>query len=205
MAKRVSTDEKLEKIVSFFKSAPEIYSIKDLEKKIPKECGISSMLVPDLLKKLHEEDLISVEKCGTSNIYWCFPYSKHHLYSCEIEKVALSIEGFKEENKRKMEQIEKMKVLKEDTPEREGLLEEYSTLKKMVSAIEEENKRNVECPVSEYKKFVREIKDMESNINKTTDDIFTLQGYIASKYGISKKDFNKNFGIDDEMDYLGTL
>ncbi|ELA42125.1 uncharacterized protein VICG_00766 [Vittaforma corneae ATCC 50505] len=204
MAKRVSTDEKLEKIVNFFKSTPEIYSIKDLEKKIPKECGVSSMLVPDLLKKLHDEDLISVEKCGTSNIYWCFPYNKHHFYSCETEKVALSIEVFKEENMKKMEQIEKMKVLKESTPERESLLEEFNTLKRDVLIIEEENKHNAECSVEEYEKFIKEIEDMKESINRITDNIFTIQGHVSSKYGVSRKDFNRNFDVDDEMDYINT-
>ena len=73
MAKRVSTDEKLEKILEFFRKTSDFYSIKELEKLLPKNCpNVNSMLVPDLLKKLQDENLINVEKMGLSNIYWSF-------------------------------------------------------------------------------------------------------------------------------------
>lgn len=202
MAKRVSTDEKLEKIINFFKKSLDIFSIKELEKKIPKECGISSMLVPDLLKKLADDNLISIEKCGASNIYWCFPYQKHHHYSCETEKAALAIEGFKEEIEKKKEQLSKIRVTKASTPERDELLAEYNKLKSKVTEIEANKKHNEECSVSEYKSFIKEIKETKEKINKLTDDIFTMQGYVSKKYGMDRKDFNKNFGIDDEMDYV---
>lgn len=202
MAKRVSTDEKLDKIITFFKKSLDIFSIKELEKKIPKECGISSMLVQDLLKKLADDNLISIEKCGASNIYWCFPYQKHHYYSCETEKTALAIDGFKEEIKKKKEQLSKIRQTKASTPERNELVEEYNKLKKKVSEIEANKKHNEECSMSEYKGYIKEIKETKEKINKLTDDIFTIQGYVKKKYGMERKDFNKSFGIDEDMDYL---
>lgn len=201
MAKRVSTDEKLDKILAMFKQTPEIYSLKDLEKKISKECGISTMIIPDLLKKLQDEDLISVEKCGTSNVYWCFPYSKHHSYSCDTEKAILSIEGYKEEIEKKKKQIGDINKLIDD-PEREGLIKVYNELKKRILEIEEEKKHQEVCSIEEYNKFIKEIEEMKKQINKTTDDIFTIQGYAVGKFGIGRKDFNKNFGVNDEMDYI---
>ena len=124
MAKRVSTDEKLSKIISFFKASKDIFSIKELEKKLQKDCGISSMIIPDLIKKLTDDNLISVEKCGSSNIYWCFEYQKHHTYQCEIEKIQLAIESFKEENIKKREQYSKFKGSEDNSPERVELLNE---------------------------------------------------------------------------------
>ena len=55
MAKRVSTEEKLEKIIEFFTSSSDVYVIKELEKKIPTQCNISAMLVKDLLTNLQNE------------------------------------------------------------------------------------------------------------------------------------------------------
>lgn len=43
---------------------------------------------------------------------------------------------------------------------------------------------------------------MKENANKITDDIYALQGHVCSKYGLSKKEFNQNFDVDDTMDYL---
>lgn len=46
MAKGVSAGEKVSKIMAFFLAKPEIYTLKDLEAKLPKATGLSSMLIP---------------------------------------------------------------------------------------------------------------------------------------------------------------
>lgn len=202
MAKRVSTDEKLSKIINFFKTTQDIYCIKDLEKKIPKECGVSAMLVPDLLKKLVDDNLISLEKCGSSNIFWCFPYQKHHYYRCELEKAQLAIESFKEENEKKRVQLEKMKAVEEKSPERTELIDEYNKLKEKFNKIEDQRKQSTECSIEEYKNLEKEKEEMKMKINKLTDNIFTIQGHMMSHYNIGRRDFNQSFGVADEMDYL---
>lgn len=56
-----------------FQETYTFYNIKELEKSIPKKCGISPMIVKDLVQQMIDEDgVISVEKCGNINIYWCF-------------------------------------------------------------------------------------------------------------------------------------
>lgn len=202
MAKRVSTDEKLTKIISFFKTTQDIYSIKDLEKKIPKECGLSAMLVPDLIKKLVDENLISVEKCGASNIFWCFQFQKHHSYQCETEKIQLAIESFKEENTKKRAQFEKLKATEDKSEERTELLEEYNKLKEKAMKIEEMKKQNSECSYEEYQSLQKEKEEMKNKANKLTDDIYNIQGYMSGKYNIGRKDFNQSFGVPDDLDYL---
>lgn len=202
MAKRVSTDEKLDKIVNFFTKTPEVYNIKDLEKKITKECGISGMILPDLLKRLQDDNLISVEKCGASNVYWRFKYQMHHMYTCETEKAALTAEGFREENDKKRKQAEKLQAMRQEGSESTVLLDEYTRLKSRVDEIEEENKRNAECSVEEYNRLKKEGENMKKRTNQLTDAIFNLQSYVCSKHGISKREFNKNFGVDDDLDYI---
>jgi hypothetical protein len=205
MAKRVSTDEKLIKIINFFKASQDIYNIKDLEKKIPKECGISSMLVPDLIKKLLDDNLISVEKCGASNIFFCFKFQQHHHFQCESEKSLLAIESFKEENIKKEKQLEKLKKVegnKESSENMTNLLKEYNELKEKVSKIEESRKQLKDCSVGEYKKMGEENEMNKKKVNGLTDSIFTIQGHMSSKYNIGRRDFNKTFGVDDELDYV---
>lgn len=202
MVKRVSTDEKVERILAFFKNTSDIYTIKELEKRLPKECGISAMLVTDLIKKMCDEDIISMEKCGSMNFYWCFPMQKQHAAACEIEKLSAAIEEYKVENSKKKAQLEKMQELKKDTPERRAISEKYEMLKKKMEEIEREKKQIEECPIDEYRKFVDDIGEMSKIINKTTDDIFSLQSYVCKKFCMDRKDFNRNFGIDDEMDYF---
>lgn len=201
MAKRVSTDEKLSKIVNFFKSTNGIYNIKELEKRLSKECGISSMIIPDLIKNLVDENMISMEKCGASNVYWCFENQKHHFYACETEKALLAIESYKEENKKKKKVLEEIRVNKKPSAEKDELLKTYNELLKTVNLIKERKKQSKECSYSEFKKMKKEIEEMKKTINLQTDNIFTLQGYVNKKYGMDKKDFASSFGIPADFDY----
>lgn len=203
MVKRVSTDEKLTKIIDFFKSTSTFYSIKDLEKKLPKDCGISSMVVPDLIKKLVDENMIRMEKCGSSNVYWCFKHQAHHHYSSETEKIALAVGTFKEENEKKRAYLEEVRKSKETTPERNALLEKYRSLRERVVAIEERRRQCEECPVEEYRRLEREIGEIKACINTLVDDIYTLQHFVTNRFEISKKEFNQSFGVEEGMDYVG--
>jgi hypothetical protein len=36
--------------------------------------------------------------------------------------------------------------------------------------------------------------------NRWTENIMTLQAYVRDKFGIPCEDFNKNFGIPDDLD-----
>ena len=202
MAKRVSTDEKLAKIINFFKTTQDIYCIKDLEKKLQKECAVSSMLVPDLIKKLLDDNLISVEKCGISNVFWCFKYQQHHFLQCESEKALLAIENFKEENYKKRTHLEQVQQVEKSSLEREDLLKQYNELKGKMNKIEEIKKQSGECSAGDYKMLLKEKEEMVKKVNKITDDIFTIQGHMASSFNINRKDFNKSFGLEDDMDYL---
>lgn len=200
--KRVSTDEKLAKIINFLKSSNEFYSIKELEKKLSKECGISPMILPDLLKKLLDDNLIKSEKCGASNVYWCFGYQSHHFYSCETEKAILAIASFEEENKKKREHLKKILSNTKRTPERDELLDKYNALKEKVAEINEHKKQRQDYSYDEFKRLQNEIEEMKVAANKKTDNIFVLQGFVTNKFGISKREFNGNFGISDEFDYI---
>lgn len=70
----MSVEQKKQLILQFFQREYSFYNMKELEKLIPKHCpGVSSMLVKELVQAMIDEDgLISVEKCGNINIYWCF-------------------------------------------------------------------------------------------------------------------------------------
>ena len=99
-----------------------------------------------------------------------------------------------------------MKNLEGDTLEsREKmaeLLKKYNKLKGKVGENEQFRKESSSCSVYEYKKMEEELKEMKKKVNSLTDDIFTVQGHMSSNFNIIRKDFNKSFGIEDEMDYF---
>lgn len=202
MAKRVSSDEKLDRIARFFRATPEIYCLKDLERMIPKACDISSMKLLEFLKSAVDEDLIHVEKCGSSNIYWSFKNERHHFYACEAEKTLSGIEAYQEENAGKRSHLEGIRAARTESEERRELKERYARCKDEVTRIEELRRNSIAHSYSAFEEMVEEAKKLKAEVNKTTDDMFTLRGFVCDKFGLDKREFDRNFGIVDRMDYI---
>lgn len=201
MVKRVSTDEKLSSILDFFRKKPDIYCIKDLEKMLPKECqNVTAMLVPDLLKRLQDDNLINVEKMGNTNIYWSFKSQPFHSLSCEIEKMELAIDSFKEDIQNKQNHLKNLEKEKFNSPEKTELVEVFTKLKQKVEAIEKI--KNSEFSASELERINSEIEEFRLKINQTTDQIFTIQSYICGKYNLDRKEFNESFNLKADFDYV---
>ncbi|ORD96779.1 MND1 [Hepatospora eriocheir] len=202
MTKRVSKDEKFTKIIAFFTETSEVYTIKELERKLSKHCNISSMAVKDIIQELVDESLIKCEKVGQSNYYWRFKYDKEHYYCTEIEKLDISITNFKEENKKLEKIVSDLEITNECTDKRNKLLNEYEDLKVKFERIEDIKENLKRYSKEEYKKMEKETEDSKNKINIHTDNIFTLQNFVCQKFNMERKDFNLNFGLEEDFDYL---
>ncbi|OQS53394.1 hypothetical protein EHP00_2607 [Ecytonucleospora hepatopenaei] len=202
MAKRVSTEEKLQKIIEFFTSTSDVYVIKELEKKIPKQCNISAMLVKDLLTNLQNECKINVEKCGTSNYYWKFLFEKEHATQCKIEKTTDENNDLLRENKKIKDEITEMKNKRQDTEERRALVKEYTRLKTKKAELEKIKNLAGKYSKEQFEELKNVVKQYKNDINRFTDDIYTLQSHVCNKLNIDKNDFNKNFQIPEDLDYV---
>lgn len=202
MAKKVTADEKLEKIVAFFKSKPEFYSGKDLDKLIPKICGISPLQVDDILTRATDEGLVNKEKLGGKNVYWVFEKQDQHSCACENERLELAIESYRDGKAKKEEHLKELKTRVEDTEERTTLIKEYNSLKEEIQKFEDYEKRKESCSKMLYNKNKQEIENMFKEINQITDNLFMLQSYMCKKYTMDRRDVNNKLGIPNDLDYI---
>lgn len=51
----------------------DFFQLKDLEKLCPKEKGITSMSVKEVVQSLVDDGIVDSEKIGTSIYFWAFP------------------------------------------------------------------------------------------------------------------------------------
>lgn len=202
MAKRVSNEEKLEKIHNFFIKHPTFYSMKEIDKKLSKETGISGMQIGDLLKSAIDENLVCVEKAGGSNVYWMFKNAGYHHHQCEIEKGRAAIEGFIANNSRKRAQLAKIQELKKVTAAGLELRKQYEVLREQAKEIEDTASKINMYSVDAYKAMKEEYKKYKEDINNITDNIYALKAFIVKKFNIDRREFDRNFNIDENMDYI---
>lgn len=60
-------------MLDFFYEKSDFYQLKELERMLPKEKGIVSQTVKEVLQSLVDDHMVCAEKIGTSNYFWSFP------------------------------------------------------------------------------------------------------------------------------------
>eukprot|EP00729_Bicosta_minor_P014323 gene14323-14194_t len=76
--KGVSAEEKKTRTLDFFHETKTFFQLKEVEKRVSKEKGITSMAIKDVVDELISDGLVHVEKIGTSNYYWSYPSEAVH-------------------------------------------------------------------------------------------------------------------------------
>lgn len=189
--KKVSAEEKRERLLSVFHDKFDFYNLKEIEKLGTKK-GIAGPLIKDVLQQLLDEDLINCEKIGGKNFYYSFPIT---LQKQNLKK-KLQIE-----NKKLKIQIEDLKNnLNSENQNRKLDLNEYYELIEKKNYFEKKLENNFD--INDYKSMINEINQYIKDINCVTDNIFCIQSYVINKFNIDRSEFNKSFGVDDEMDYF---
>uniref|UniRef100_A0A2K5BXI4 Mnd1 HTH domain-containing protein n=1 Tax=Aotus nancymaae TaxID=37293 RepID=A0A2K5BXI4_AOTNA len=84
--KGLSAEEKRTCMMEMFFETKDIFQLKDLEKIAPKEKGITSMSVKEVLQSLVDDGMVDCERIGTSNYYWAFPGKALHALESQLSE-----------------------------------------------------------------------------------------------------------------------
>lgn len=98
--------------------------------------------------------------------------------------------------------IQKASAGRQDNAERVTLIQslaEAESLNKKYKA-ELEQYREFDPDAFDAKKA--EVKALKEGVNRWTDNIFSLQTYCSSQFNIARSDFNAQFGVGDDLDYV---
>lgn len=200
MAKGVSEEEKRRRILEIFSETKDFFMLKEVEKMAYKK-GVPLLAVKDVLQSLVDDDLVRLEKIGTSNYYWSFPSQKQVNRSKVLEKLCAERDSTRakvEELRARLEDEQKTRA----DGERTELISRYEDLKKerdeLLSALE----KYKECDPVIYEEKTARAAELKTEVNKITDDLFTVQSYVCNKFDVDRKEFLASFGISETLDYV---
>jgi len=89
--KGLSFEEKRQRMYDIFKNNPSFYHYKDIEKDSIKR-GIVFMAVKEVLESLVNDNMVEVEKIGSSNYYVYLPCKINKIKKNNIERNKLDYE-----------------------------------------------------------------------------------------------------------------
>jgi len=201
----LSLEEKRQRMLELFYSKKEFFLLKELEKIAPKEKGIVSQSVKDVLQSLVDDNLVDTDKIGTSVYFWSFPSKATQNRKRAISDIEEKTEEARKRIKQAKEDMVKEKEGREETEERQTALAELSDLKAKKLALEAEIQKYKDNDPEVLDKMKAEIATAIESANRWTDNIFAIHSWIGRKFpSVSVADLNKQFGIPDDLDYLET-
>lgn len=169
---------------------------------MPKATGIVSQSVKEVLQSLVDDRLVNAEKIGTSNYFWSFPSTAMQFRENVRKSLREEIEKLRESREKMEKQLEEASASRIDSPERDELLQKYRELEK----IRCESEKKLEIHRANDPKLLEQLKKStkEAKIaaNRWTDNIFTLQSYCSNTFSISRAQFDEQFNIPEDFDYI---
>jgi len=200
--KGVSLDDKKDRMLKILHDSKEPFTLKALEK-LGSKAGVTSMSVKGVLEEMVADNLIELDKIGSTNFYWSFPSKGIAKMEAEISTLTSSIDVSKE--KLESLELEKTVLLESRVPteERQKKLSEYNELQKQVSVFEEkvaEQSKLLEAG-NESAVIEDKIKIAKGAANRWTDNTWQLMDYLKKKYGQPKKEIMQMLHMKDDFDY----
>lgn len=173
-----------------------------MEKLVPKATGIVTQSVKEVLQSLVDDRLVNAEKIGTSNYFWSFPSTAMQNRQNMRNALAEDLKRVQEQRGKCEAQLAEAASMREDSKERDELLEKYTQLEQLRSNLA--SKLEIHR-ANDPKLLAQKRADSEKAklaANRWTDNIFTLQSYCANNFSIERSQFNEQFSIPDDFDYI---
>uniref|UniRef100_A0A672UAL4 Meiotic nuclear division protein 1 homolog n=1 Tax=Strigops habroptila TaxID=2489341 RepID=A0A672UAL4_STRHB len=185
--KGLSFEEKRARMMEIFFETKDVFQLKDIEKIAPKEKGITSMSVKEILQSLVDDGMVDTDRIGTSNYFWAFPSKALHARKRKLGELESQ---FAESNQKKealQKSIAKSKIGREDTAERAALIEELAALR--------QKKDHLKAEIDKY-------RECDPDVIEEMHNIFSIKSWAKRKFGFEESRIDKGFGIPEDLDYI---
>eukprot|EP00123_Amoebidium_parasiticum_P021294 comp6508_c0_seq1/m.2282 comp6508_c0_seq1/g.2282 ORF comp6508_c0_seq1/g.2282 comp6508_c0_seq1/m.2282 type:complete len:208 (-) comp6508_c0_seq1:79-702(-) len=200
--KGLSFEEKRTRLLEIFHDSKSFYQLKELEKIAPKEKGIISQSVKEVLQSLVDDGLVDTEKVGTSVYFWSFPSKVFRKRTQQVAQLGEQVAGLKKRRTELDKVLAQAAVGKEDSDERSDLLAQLSTEHEEEKRLAAELAAFADCNPEILEKKRKMCKVAIEAANRWTDNIFSIRHWTKSKFGFEEDAFNKHFGIPADFDYV---
>lgn len=186
-----SQQEKQIRLLEWFQSEHSFYTLREIEQKAGKQCKIAPMQIKELISALVNDGLLQQEKCGVTNIYWSFRYTRFKEYSDNLDRLKREYTSKQLELSSLNEQITVAVKERSIIPNREDLLRRIKQYQSVIQGIEANVALARQVTMSE---------SIKSSIEFYTECLEAALGYFSNLTGISQTEWRKELGIPPDFE-----
>lgn len=157
--------------------------------------------IEKVLDALYYDNLVRIDKVGTSKFYWAFESTSIVSKQNEIEKLDNEIERAQKEIEIKKKQISNAEKLRCDE-DREPKIQELVSIEEEIESIKQELKKYEDCDPQLIENLENGINVASEAQERWTDLIFSIAKLVKEKKGMSNSEFFKYFHLPADLDYI---
>jgi len=150
------------------------------------------------------EDLVKTDKIGQGNFFWSFPSEAASKRQRVIDELTETINNNSQKIKELQKEEQELRKKRKVTDKREENLNHLHTLTEQIAQVETELLKYTDCDPALLEALQEDIQTATEAANRWTDNIWTLRRWAAQKFNVDQKQFNKNFGLPENFDYVET-
>jgi hypothetical protein len=198
----LSRDDKLIAMQELMMESRDVWTLKDLERDCPKKKGIVQQSVKEILQELCDSDLISTDRIGISNFFWCFPSEAYSRRKVQLTKFEAQIAEAEREIAALETEIASLASTRIETNERLQLNHEIAEMEAKMEFVNREIVKYDRMNPLEIKRIERQSGIALNAVNRWTDNFFTLRSWAMKEFGLTPRRFDESFEISQSLDYL---
>ncbi|XP_050687785.1 meiotic nuclear division protein 1 homolog [Eriocheir sinensis] len=200
--KGLSHEEKRQKMMELFYERKDFFQLRELEKLGPKEKGVISQAVKDVVQSLVDDGMVDTEKIGTSVYFWAFPSKATNIRKRKLDDLTSRISDVDKRLKTSQSKVEQAKVGREEGEERSETLRRLKELEEKKESLGKEIQKYRDSDPEVLATMKESTKVAQAAVNRWTDNIFSIKSWCKNKFFIEEEVLNKQFDIPEDLDYI---
>ncbi|KAL8624693.1 hypothetical protein ACOMHN_038239 [Nucella lapillus] len=200
--KGLSFEEKRTRMIDLLYEKKDFFQLKDLERMGPKEKGITSQSVKEVVQSLVDDALVDTDKIGTSIYFWAFPSKASQNRKRKIEDLTKKLRDLESKKQDVQSQLVKARVGKDDTEERSSVQSDLSEARDTLKQLEGELAKYCESDPEVLEQQKKETTTALEAANRWTDNVFSIKSWVKNKFCCEESVLDKQFDIPSDFDYV---
>ncbi|KII92401.1 hypothetical protein PLICRDRAFT_133971 [Plicaturopsis crispa FD-325 SS-3] len=196
----LSAEDKRVKLLEIFHESKDYYQLKELEKLGPKLKGIVSQSVKEVLQSLVDDDLVRVDKIGSSNFFWSFPSERGAILQNRLN----TVKETQASNQAQLEEIQASIITEKanriDSPKRTDALANLSVLKAQLDVLDKELGEYGACDPARVEEQKRGVTIAQEAAIRWTDNYGVLLSHFTRQNGVDPEDIRKFLGVPEDYE-----
>ena len=189
-------------MLDFFNHSHSFYTLKELEKEGSRYTKIPSIAVKNIVQELIDDGVVNCEKCGTTNLYWCFKYDQYEKVKKQHQHYSRKIKEKQQEREQLIERIHEEKNRRKEKSEfgsRNELLERLTYLRTEEKSLQESLN---DLQENDADKALKRNTELAKAIETCTEAIESLVYYFTklSPVHVNEQQLRQELGLPPEFE-----